>query len=113
MNRQMQAKASTCHSAPHGPVIVVSLNCGAAPKTASYCSDPVYMNRHAMPIRNPRSPTRLTRNAFKFARIADSRSNQNPISRYDTTPTASQPKKSCMKLFDITSMSIAKVNSEM
>ena len=38
---------------------------------------------------------------------------QKPISRYDTTPTPSQPKNSCMKLFDITSISIEKVNSEM
>jgi len=35
------------------------------------------------------------------------------ISRYDTRPTASQPKNSCRKLFAITSISIEKVNSEM
>ncbi len=38
---------------------------------------------------------------------------QKPISRYDTRPTASQPKKSCRKLLPITSISIEKVNSEM
>ena len=38
---------------------------------------------------------------------------QNPISRYETTPTASQPKNNCRKLFAITSISIEKVNSEM
>ncbi len=38
---------------------------------------------------------------------------QKPISRYDTRPTASQPKNSCMKLFAMTSMSMEKVNSEM
>ena len=81
MNRQMQATASTGHSAPQGPGMVVSANPAAAANTASYCSEPVYMNRHAMPSRNPRSPTRLTRKAFRLARIADSRSNQNPISR--------------------------------
>ena len=37
---------------------------------------------------------------------------QKPISKYDTTPTASQPKNNCMKLFDITSISIENVNSE-
>ena len=37
---------------------------------------------------------------------------QKPISRYDTTPTASQPKNSCMKLLDITSINMANVNSE-
>ena len=81
MKRQMQANVSTDHSAPHGPGIVVPVSPGAAPKTSAYWSEPVYMNRHAMPIRNPRSPTRLTRNALRLARIADSRSNQNPISR--------------------------------
>ena len=66
-----------------------------------------------MPRRNPRSPTRLTRNAFKFAWIALSRLNQKPMRRYETTPTASQPKKSWRKLFDITSISIENVKSEM
>jgi hypothetical protein len=39
--------------------------------------------------------------------------NQKPISRYDTRPTASQPKNSCRKLLLITSISIEKVNSAM
>ena len=38
---------------------------------------------------------------------------QNPISRYDTRPTASQPKKSWTKLLLMTSMSIENVKSEM
>jgi hypothetical protein len=38
---------------------------------------------------------------------------QKPINRYETRPTASQPKNSCSKLFAITSISIAKVNREM
>ncbi len=38
---------------------------------------------------------------------------QNPISRYETTPTASQPKNSCRKLFAITSINMEKVNREM
>jgi hypothetical protein len=38
---------------------------------------------------------------------------QKPISRYDTRPTASQPKKSWTKLFAITSISMLNVNSEM
>ena len=61
----------------------------------------------------PKSPTRLTRNAFRLAKIAVSFLNQKPISRYETRPTASQPKNSCRKLFDMTSISIEKVNSEM
>ena len=56
---------------------------------------------------------RLTMKAFRFAKIALGRVYQKPMSRYDTSPTASQPKNSCRKLFAITSMSIEKVNSEM
>ena len=69
-------------------------------------------NAPAIPSTKPKSPTRLTRNAFSPAKIAVGRVYQKPISRYDTTPTASQPKNSCMKLFAITSISIEKVNSE-
>ena len=65
-----------------------------------------------MPSTKPKSPMRLTRNAFKLAKIAVGRVYQKPISKYDTTPTASQPKNNCMKLFDITSISIENVNSE-
>ena len=36
---------------------------------------------------------------------------QKPISKYDTRPTASQPKNSCTKLLAITSISMEKVNS--
>ncbi len=63
-----------------------------------------------MPSTKPKSPTRLTRNAFRLAKIADGRVYQKPISRYETRPTASQPKNSCMKLFDITSISMENVN---
>jgi hypothetical protein len=38
---------------------------------------------------------------------------QKPISRYETRPTASQPKNSWRKLLLMTSMSIENVNSEM
>jgi hypothetical protein len=56
---------------------------------------------------------RLTMKALRAAKVALGRVYQKPISRYDTMPTASQPKNSCMKLFDITSISMEKVNSEM
>ena len=55
--------------------------------------------RRPMPSRKPKSPTRLTRNALRLAKIAVGRLYQKPISRYDTRPTASQPKNSCRKLF--------------
>jgi hypothetical protein len=35
----------------------------------------------AMPRMKPKSPTRLTRKAFRFAKIAVSRVDQKPISR--------------------------------
>jgi hypothetical protein len=66
-----------------------------------------------MPRMKPKSPTRLTRKAFMFAKIAVGLLNQKPISRYDTRPTASQPKNSCSMLLLMTSISIEKVNSEM
>ena len=50
---------------------------------------------------------------MRLANTAEGFLNQKPISRYDTRPTASQPKNSCRKLLLITSMSMAKVNSEM
>ena len=56
---------------------------------------------------------RLRMNAFKAAMVAVGRVYHKPLSRYDTTPTPSQPKNSCMKLFDMTSISIAKVKSAM
>ena len=66
-----------------------------------------------MPTTKPKSPTRFTTKAFRFACMALGRVYQKPISRYETRPTASQPKNSCMKLFAITSIIIEKVNSEM
>ena len=50
---------------------------------------------------------------YSATKIALSRWYQKPIRRYETRPTASQPKKSWTKLFAITSISIAKVKSEM
>ncbi len=46
-----------------------------------------------------------------LAKIAVGRLYQKPISRYETRPTASQPKNSCRKLLLITSISMEKVNS--
>ena len=48
-----------------------------------------------------------------LAKTAVGRVYQKPIRRYDTRPTASQPKNSCRKLLLMTSMSIENVNSEM
>jgi hypothetical protein len=48
-----------------------------------------------------------------LAKIAVGFLNQKPINKYDTRPTASQPKNSCRKLLLITSANMLKVNSEM
>ena len=74
---------------------------------------PKYISTSAIPSKKPKSPTRFTRNALRLAYIAVGRVYQNPISRYDTSPTASQPKNNWRKLLLITSMSIEKVNNEM
>ena len=44
------------------------------------------------------------------AALADGLSYQKPISRYEARPTPSQPKKSCTRLSDVTSISMKKVN---
>ncbi len=54
-------------------------------------SDPKCLIIKKRAIRNPKSPMRLTMNAFLPAAAAESFVNQNPISRYDARPTPSQP----------------------
>ena len=49
---------------------------------------------NAIPIRNAESPMRVTTNAFFAANAAAGRSNQNPISRYEQSPTPSHPRYS-------------------
>ena len=63
-----------------------------------------------MPRAKPKSPTRLTTKALIAAALADGRSYQQPISRYEQTPTPSQPKYNWRKLSAVTSISMAKVN---
>ena len=48
-----------------------------------------------------------------LAKMAVGLLNQNPINRYDTSPTASHPKNNCKRLLLITSISMEKVNREM
>src|SRR5687767_4908741 len=62
------------------------------------------------PIRKPQSPTRLTMNAFFPADAADGRVNQKPISKYEQSPTSSQPTNISRKLLASTSTSMEKVN---
>jgi hypothetical protein len=59
------------------------------------------------------SPTAFMTNAFLAAAIADGRSCQKPISRYDERPTRPQPASSRSRFPLWTSSSIEKTNSAM
>jgi len=60
------------------------------------------------PRRNPASPTRFTTNAFSAAAAAAGLSNQNPIKRYEQSPTPSQPTNKRRKLSAKTNRSMKK-----
>jgi hypothetical protein len=80
MNRRIQAQlsASTCQPRK---LIVVPTALGALPNTVSKSSEPKMTKVAKMPSANPKSPTRLTRNALIAAALAATRSYQKPISR--------------------------------
>jgi hypothetical protein len=85
---------------------------GAAAKIVSNWIDWNTAKQPKMPSAKPKSPTRLTMNAFIAAALAEGFLYQKPISRYDARPTPSQPKNICSRLSDVTSISIANVNSD-
>ncbi|MNF02716.1 hypothetical protein D3C80_2019080 [compost metagenome] len=74
--------------------------------------EPKRTNTPPIPRMKPKSPTRLTMNAFMAAAEADGFLNQKPMSRYEARPTPSQPKNICSRLSEVISINIAKVNSE-
>src|SRR5581483_10788174 len=80
--------------------------CGLA-KTSPNETDP--MREKMMKIANmmPTSPTTLMTNALRAAATADGLKNQNPIRKYDASPTKPQPTSSPAKLSESTSVSIA------
>ena len=82
-------------SSSSNPIAVMVLLCArpllAPVKTPSKATVPKVENISMIPIDRPRSPTRLTRNAFLAATAALGLNDQNPISRYDARPTPSQP----------------------
>ena len=83
---------------------------GAEANTPSNRRLPQNWNSSSTPRMKPKSPMRLTMNAFFPASAADGRSYQNPIKRYEQRPTPSQPTNMSRKLFASTSTSIANVN---
>ena len=73
---------------------------------------PVALNSMIMPMSKPTSPIRVVTNAFLAASAAGRRSYQNPMSRYDPSPTSSHAMYRKMRLSARTSASIAAANSE-
>ncbi len=63
-----------------------------------------------MPSRNPASPMRLVMNAFLPAAAFSGSSNQNPMRRYDASPTPSQPTNSTSSERPSTSISMKNRN---
>ena len=74
---------------------------------------PVFDQISTTAIMKPKSPKRVTMNAFFAAAAALGRWNQNPMSRYEVRPTSSQWMKSIRRLWLITRPSMAAVNSDM
>ena len=75
------------------PIDVSGARAAAAAATCWKSSVPNVVNTSSMPRMNPKSPIRLTTNAFLPASAADFFRNQNPISRYEQSPTPSHPTK--------------------
>src|SRR4029077_2358212 len=69
-------------------------------------SVPKVTNSSSMPRMKPKSPMRLTTNAFLPASAADCFLNQKPISRYEQRPTPSQPTNITGKVEPSTSTSM-------
>ncbi len=86
---------------------------GAAAKTASKSSEPVCQIRTKNASAIVASPKAFITKAFLAAATASARSCQNPISRYDASPTSPQPTSRSRKLPAWTSISIAKTKSDM
>ncbi len=78
------------------------------PSPGARCGSSVAPIRN-MPSRKPKSPMRLTTNAFLPAAALASLSNQKLISRYEQRPTPSQPTKSISRFSPSTRVIIAKM----
>jgi tmRNA-binding protein len=65
-----------------------------------------------MPDSKNKSPTLLIKNAFVAAFPACTLVYQNPINKYEHSPTPSHPRNRTRKLLDATSSNIKNVNKE-
>jgi hypothetical protein len=98
-----QACSGTWADLPHAPssrsspsaVATDSLACPATVAFTTWIDDvPSCANISMIASAMPTSPTRLSTNAFLAAAAADGLCCQNPMSRYDASPTPSQPRNS-------------------
>src|SRR5213595_717487 len=92
------------------PVAVAGASVSAPLNTAPYSSVPSTVQSHMTPRPKPKSPTRFTMNAFFPAWVAAGRVYQNPISRYEQSPTASQKTYRSRKSPAMTSIVIENTN---
>ena len=82
------------------------------PSRFDWIDDFLVQKSKIKPKIKPRSPTLFTKKAFTAADVALFLLYQNPISKYEATPTPSQPKNNCKRLFDETSINIANVKND-
>src|SRR3990170_5312747 len=87
-SRQSNVMVST--RIPAKPMVEPAID-GEASRIAGIETVPNTRKVPKMPRLKPKSPTRLTTNAFKAAALADGLWYQYPISRYEARPTPSQP----------------------
>jgi hypothetical protein len=113
-----QVWSGTCADFPTAPanrrraiaVAVPDASPSAAPKTSSNRTEPIVANTRKIPMSIAVSPMRVTMKAFLPASAATFRSYQNAISRYEQSPTPSQPTYISTRLFARTNSSIAATN---
>ena len=83
---------------------------GALANTVAKSSDPTRQKIRNIATRNPKSPMRFTMNALLPASALIFSLNQNPIRRYEQSPTPSQPTNITGKLAPRTSVSMKNTN---
>ena len=111
MNSSTPISSSVGKSWPNACSVVLA-NSGTCWKMVSYWTLSKTRKQAATPSTRPKSPTRLTMNAFIAAAQADGFCTRSRSAGRRRRPTPSQPKNSCSRLSEVTSISIAKVNSD-
>src|SRR6476469_3668369 len=110
-NSSRQSTVMVSARMPAKPMVEPAMP-GAAARIAGIETVPNTRKVPKMPRLKPKSPMRLTTNAFSAAALAEGLWYQKPINRYEASPTPSQPKNICTRLSAVTSISIAKLNND-